>query len=60
MKFRFTIDLRHWMVGFTMDPANYTTLFSIGPMNLWVYNERRYIRDYENNILRNAGMMDND
>lgn len=60
MKFRFTLDLRHWMIGFTFDWANYTTLFSLGPLNLWMYNERRYKRDYERQILKNAEMMHND
>lgn len=56
MKVRVTFDIRHWMVGLSFGDR-YTTLLSIGPLNVWLHNAKKFKRDYENEILRNAGLM---
>lgn len=56
MKFRFTIDLRHWMVGISFE--KYNALISIGPLNIWVLNNWLYKRHMEKQILNNFNNLD--
>lgn len=46
MRIRFTINWTHWMVGVSFG-ENYMTLLSIGPLNMWMLNERKLRRQME-------------
>lgn len=49
MKMKLTFDICHWMFGISFgDPIN--TLISIGPINIWFHNARKFQRMQEEEI----------
>lgn len=50
MKFRFTFDVTHWMIGVSFGQFN--SVVSIGPINIWIHNSRKFMRAEEQEMIR--------
>ena len=54
MKFQWSLDFTHWMVGVSVGDR-YNTCFSIGPLVLWVVNKRKMERDIALEVYKKMG-----